>query len=154
MGKYLLNGFLLIIPVLIWNIIFYKLLPQKYSIDTKSSFETAENIFRIIVFALPLLMKISLETKLQKFGMGLYLLGLAIYFASWIVQIYFPDSLCGKSNFGLLAPAYTSIIWLLGIGMVGQFFFLANQYSWFYITMAAAFVVSHTMHMYYVLRLN
>jgi hypothetical protein len=42
-----------------------------------------------------------------------------IYFASWLLLIVRPDAAWSRSAAGLLAPAYTPLIWLAGIALVG-----------------------------------
>ncbi len=154
--KYASNCFILIIPILLWNILFAASLPIGYS---RSFFEpdilpiigTTENILRIIVFFLPLLMPLTIKINSQKIGLGIYLMGLAIYFLSWIMQIYYPDSNWSSSLFGFLAPAYTTIIWFIGIGLIGNKLFIKIPYKpIIYIAISAVFVVVHTTHAYIV----
>jgi len=110
-----------------------------------------ENTLRIIVFILPLLMPLTIKTSRQKIGLGIYLVGAAIYFLSWILQIYSPESAWSSSLFGFLAPAYTSLIWLIGIGLIGDKLFARVPYKPIaYITIATIFVVFHTTHTYIV----
>ena len=58
---------------------------------------TTENILRIIAFSLPLLMPLTIKNAGQKIGLGIYLAGLAIYFLSWTMQIYYPVSTWSSS---------------------------------------------------------
>jgi len=154
--KYLLNCFMLLIPIFIWNIIFAKSLPKGYTMDffwkdIPAIIGNTENILRIMVFILPIFMKFSLETKLQKVGISIYVLGIIIYFLSWIVQIYFPECYWSKSIFGFMAPAYTSIIWFVGIGLIGKTTFIKIPYlSVIYIFISVCFVVIHSIHTYVV----
>jgi hypothetical protein len=154
--KYLLNCFLLLIPVFIWNIIFTGSLPKGYAMeyfwkDIPTAIGVSEKILRIIIFCLPLIMSLSLETRLQKIGLIIYLIGLIIYFLSWVLQIYLPESFWSKSLLGFMAPAYTTIIWLVGIGLVGTKNFLKIPYFWvIYICLSAIFVIFHSTHAYIV----
>jgi hypothetical protein len=110
-----------------------------------------ENVLRVMVFFLPLLMPLTVETGSQKIGLGIYIAGLVIYFLSWLLQIYYPDSAWSKSAFGFLAPAYTTMIWLVGIGLIGTRLFVKVPYRpTVYILISTAFVVVHTMHAYLV----
>ena len=85
--KYISNCFILVIPILLWNILFATSLPRGYS---KAFFEkdipliigTTENILRIILFSLPLLMPLTIKVASQKIALGIYLVGLMIYFLS------------------------------------------------------------------------
>lgn len=105
----------------------------------------------MVAFFLPLLMPLTVETCGQKTGLGVYLAGLGVYFLSWLLQIYYPDSAWSKSAFGFLAPAYTTMIWLVGIGLIGTRLFVKVPYRpTVYILISTAFVVVHTMHAYLV----
>ncbi len=154
--QYALNCFILLIPIFLWNILFATSLPRGYSIeffwkDIPPIVGTTENILRIIAFFLPLLMPLTIKTTSQKIGLGIYLAGVAIYFLSWIMQIYYPDSTWSSSLFGFLAPAYTTIIWLIGIGLIGNKLFIKIPYNpIIYITISAVFVFVHTTHAYIV----
>lgn len=154
MSKYLMNCFLLLLPMFIWNIIFYKHLPKGYTSHTIWDnipfwLNTTENILRIIVFALPLLMTLSLQSKTQKIGLGIYLAALLIYFSSWILQIYFGDSLWSKSLIGFMAPAYTTIFIFIGVAIIGkQSIINFPRISLTYIITSILFVSIHTYHSY------
>lgn len=154
--QYALNCFILLIPIFLWNIFFATSLPRGYSIeffwkDIPPIVGTTENILRIIAFFLPLLMPLTIKTTSQKIGLGIYLAGVAIYFLSWIMQIYYPDSAWSSSLFGFLAPAYTTIIWLIGIGLIGNKLFIKIPYHpIIYIAISAVFVFVHTTHAYIV----
>ncbi len=150
--NYLLNCLLLILPIMAWNLIFMSKLPWAYSDEVFSknipSFITAgENIFRLIVFVLPVLMPIKIETQSQKLGLWIYITGTAVYFLSWLVQIYLPQSAWSTSAFGFLAPAYTPLIWLTGIGLIGSALYFSSLYrSWMYVALSLVFVGFHLSH--------
>jgi hypothetical protein len=154
--KYALNCFILVIPIFLWNILFATSLPRGYAMeffwkDIPPIVGTAENTLRVIAFFLPLLMPLRIQTSRQKTGLGIYLAGVAIYFLSWVLQIYFPESAWSGSLFGFLAPAYTTIIWFVGIGLVGDKLFIKVPYTpIIYIAISTAFVVFHTTHAYIV----
>lgn len=154
--NYALNCFVLIIPVFLWNILFATSLPRGYSMeffwkDIPPIIGISENVLRIIVFFLPLLMPLTIETGAQRTGMGIYLAGLVVYFLSWVLQIYCPDSVWSRSVFGFLAPAYTTMIWLVGIGLIGSRLFIKVPYKpAVYIVISAVFVAIHTTHAYIV----
>jgi hypothetical protein len=96
-------------------------------------------------------MSLSLETKIQKIGLIIYLIGLIVYFLSWTLQIYLSESFWSKSLLGFMAPAYTTIIWLVGIGLVGTKNFLKIPYFWvIYFCLTAIFVIFHSTHVYIV----
>lgn len=154
MSKYLLNCFSLLLPVLLWNIAFMDKLPKGYlstAIWDKipSWLNVTENILRAMVFLLPLFLKLSLESKIQKIGLIVYLLGLIIYYASWIWPIYFPNSNWSNSLIGYMAPAYTTIVFFTGIALIGQQSFLnIPRIGLIYFILSIAFVIVHSYHAY------
>ena len=154
--KYFLNCFLLLIPVFIWNVIFESSLPKDYSPDVfwrniPLFIGVCENVLRIIVLVLPVIMVLSLKTKSQKTGFVVFLLGVILYFASWSFQIWFPESAWSKSLLGFMAPAYTTIVWFVGIALIGsKSFFRIPFLSLIYIMVSAIFVVFHSLHAYIV----
>jgi len=156
MMTYFWNGFLLLIPILWWNWLLADYLPPTYQ---PATFENAippivvygENILRFIVLALPVFMKLSIQKKIAKTGLLCYLLGISIYFASWIVLMLFPESSWSTSALGFMAPAYTPIIWLVGIGLIGHHTFIKIPYfPQLYISLSVLFVLFHTLHAYIV----
>lgn len=154
--KYLLNCFLLLIPILLWNILLMDVLPQGYQAEIfwKNIPEIvtySESILRIIVFALPAFMVLSLQSNTQKIGLVLYVLGLLVYFASWLIIIIEPTIDWSQSLVGFMAPAYTTLIWFIGIGLIGQKSFLKVPHlTWIYMTSSILFVIVHTTHTYIV----
>lgn len=150
--KYLLNCFLLTIPIIVWNIVLTSKLPQAYQPeifwkDIPNWLKYAENISRILVFMLIFLMPLSISTLTQKRGLILYLVGTILYFASWLVLIYFPDSKWSSNIFGFMAPAYTPLLWLTGIGFIGNSFYFNLPYKrWFFILAAIIFLIFHNFH--------
>ena len=143
---------LLLLPIMAWNIIFAGKLPQAYLADVfekdiPSLITNGENIFRLLVFISPLLMPLRVETPTQKLGLWLYIAGTTIYFISWLAQMYFPQSAWSVSAFGFLAPAYTPIIWLIGIGLIGGTLYFSSPYrSWMYIVTSVIFIAFHLSH--------
>lgn len=150
--NYILNCMLLLLPIMVWNVIFASKLPRAYSPeifwkDIPPLIANGENIFRSVIFILPLLMPLRIETQNQKLGLWLYIIGTAIYFLSWLAQIYFPQSVWSLSAFGFLAPTYTPLIWLIGIGLIGRAFYFSSPYrSWMYIVVSAIFLSFHLSH--------
>ena len=154
--KYVSNCFYLISAILLWNVLFASSLPRGYAMeffwkDIPPIIGIMENMLRIIVFFLPLLMPLKIKSKDQKIGLSIYFVGLVIYFLSWIMQINYPDSSWSNSIWGFLAPAYTTIIWLIGIGLIGNKLYIKIPYnSIIYISISALFVIVHTTHAYIV----
>jgi len=150
--NYLENSLLLLLPIMAWNLIFASKLPWTYSEEIFSknipSFITiGENVFRLIVFILPVFMPLRIETQSQKIGLWLYVAGTAIYFVSWLAQMYFPQSAWSLSVWGFLAPAYTPLLWLVGIGLIGSTLYFSSPYrSWVYIFLSIIFIGFHLTH--------
>ena len=150
--NYLLNCLLLLLPIMAWNLIFVSKLPWAYSEEVfskniPSKITNGENILRSLVFILPVLMPIRIETQSQKLGLWLYIIGTAIYYLSWLAQIHFPRSVWSLSGWGFLAPAYTPLIWLTGIGMIGSSLYFPSPYqSWMYIVLSVIFIGFHLSH--------
>jgi len=138
-----LNCLWLILPLLLWNIIFgSKITQEQITSDAHSPawLLGAENIFRLATFILPLLLplRVNSETYLGKIGLGFYSVGTLIYFASWLPLIYAPQSAWSRSIAGLFAPRLTPYLSLLGIAFITQ--------SWQYGLLAAIFIFFHTLH--------
>lgn len=156
MKKYLQSCFLLLIPIFAWNFAFTQILPEAYASPEiwdkiPASLSLTENILRVIVFLLPLLFSLSIQSKGQKNGFLLYIAGVLIYFFSWIIQIYLPGSSWSNSMLGFMAPAYTPLLWLVGIGMIGKKSFVKiSRLQSYYFIAVILFVAVHSFHAYWV----
>ncbi|MDC7124204.1 MAG: hypothetical protein PQJ46_01465 [Spirochaetales bacterium] len=145
--QYLLNGGLLLLIAMLWNIIFYAKLPEVFLIEnfTKNIpriILTFESIFRYITFTFTFFIVIELKTRLQKAGLLIFIIGIIIYFSSWSIQMFAHESMFATSFIGFCAPAYTAIIWLLGIGLLS-----ANKYKrMIFIPVSLIFIMLHTVH--------
>ena len=122
--KYAINCFLLLLPVIAWNIAFIGLLPETYSKEIFNKniplyILIPENIFRLILFILPAFMPLYIFTRIQKLGLALYLIGIFLYFLSWRPLILFPGGDWSSSMMGFTAPALTPLIWITGIALMG-----------------------------------
>ncbi|MHC4256691.1 MAG: hypothetical protein ACYSUL_13965 [Planctomycetota bacterium] len=151
--KYLYNGVFLLLITMVWNIIFYEYLPETYSLENfrknvPTIVLTGENIFRILTFGSTIFLLVGLRDKAQKIGLVLYIFGVVIYFASWAAQMFLPDSMWSHSLLGYTAPAFTSIVWLLGIGLLGKDLVIKRiPYNRIvFIGLSITFVVFHTAH--------
>jgi hypothetical protein len=68
-------------------------------------------------------------------------------FASWLLLLLFPGSRWSTSGVGLLAPAYTPLLWLGALGMLGpQLVFPIYWRPWLYWLLASAFLGFHLEH--------
>ncbi|MBF0550856.1 MAG: hypothetical protein HQK60_10005 [Deltaproteobacteria bacterium] len=151
-AMYLSGCVLLTIPIMIWNAILADRLPRAYSDenfwkDIPPVIVYGENTFRILVFVLPVFMPLHIATPSQMTGLVIYLAGTLAYFSAWVAQLYFPQSAWSTSLMGFLAPAYTPLLWLTGIGLIGDSLYFPVPYrSWCYIVIAVLFVVFHCLH--------
>lgn len=154
--KYLANCFLLLLPIFLWNLVLYDSLPKGFSapifwLDIPPIITYGENALRILLFGLPLVMILSVKTKQEKIGLSLYLVGTLLYFSSWIILIVSPESAWSTSLLGFMAPAYTPLLWLIGIGLIGNRSFIGlPRPSLIYLMATTLFVLFHSLHTYLV----
>jgi hypothetical protein len=153
MNAYLFNCFWMLVPVLVFNLISTSRLPAAFQTNIfwnriPWAISVPENLLRTAVMVLPLLMRFRISTPVQRFGLALYLAGLVVYFASWTALMLFPRSQWSTSVVGFMAPAYTPILWLAGIALVGDQFQLPREslQPWMYGSLAAVFLVFHNLH--------
>ncbi len=136
-----LNCFLLILPLLIWNVLLGpKITDARITSDSHSPawLSIAENTTRMAVFILPLLIPLQFRESVTKSGLMVYIAGTLMYFASWLPLLFAPGSAWSNSLPGLLAPRLTPFLCFLGIALIGQ--------SWLYGALAALFISFHTWH--------
>ena len=152
--KYLFNFFLLTIPILVWDYIFTDKLPKAFQPEIfwkamPSYITNVENISRLIMFIFISLMPLKIKTNAQKKGFVLYVVGTLLYFISWLMLMYLPNSTWSISVFGLLAPAYTPLFWLIGIGFIGDSLYFNISYKrWLYFLIVIIFLIFHNWHTY------
>jgi hypothetical protein len=143
---------LLLIPALVWNVLFACRLPQAFSPpefwrDIPLPLRLVENISRIFVFSIPFLMPLEVSTRSQRWALLLFAIGTLIYFASWIALIAVPMSAWSTSALGFLALAYTPTLWLLALGFLGQRLYWGNRYRWWiYLIPTTLFLGAHLAH--------
>ena len=143
---------LLLIPAFAWNIALAHRLPPAFSeasfwYDIPVLLTAVENVSRTVLVALPFLMPLEVTTPEQRRGLFLFTAGTLIYFASWTALIIWPSSAWSESAVGFMAPAYTPLLWLLGLAQVGRRLFWGHIYRWwFYLPVAALFLTTHVWH--------
>lgn len=153
--KTLTNGYIPLIPILIWNYIFISKLPlvyqsQSFNHEIPILITVGENLFRSIIFILPLFFKLSINKSRQKKGLVVYIIGVFLYFISWLIFMYMPDSTWSSNIFIFSAPAYTPIIWLVGLSMMVERYYFFRYSKWHYIIPAILFSIFHIYHSIYV----
>ena len=132
----LLNHFLFWIPPLVWNVLFSAHLPERIHAGEAPPWLTIlEWVGRIGVLAYALFLPI--RTDHPRFGVGLtlYIAGLVIYFASWLLLVYAPAGLLESQSWLYWGPAITPLIFLLGIALMAE--------SWLYAAVSTLFIFFH-----------
>ncbi len=136
-----LNCFWLILPLLAWNLVYGpKITDPRITSDAHSPvwLLILENITRIVVFILPLLLPLQLKEPWNRVGLTVYIIGVLVYFASWLPLLFAPGSAWSNSVPGLFAPRLTPLLFFIGIALIGN--------SWRYGILAAVFTLFHTWH--------
>ena len=145
MIEYLFNGFILVIPILVWNLLLYRSLPVWHRISIGNRIQWFDGFLRYFIFGIPLFLRFSVFTDIHQFGWALYGFGIIIYFVSWILSISGTVNK-DQSVITALAPAFTPIIWLVGIGLA------CWESGWrlylllLYFLSSIVFLIIHTMH--------
>ena len=80
-----------------------------------------EHVLRIVVFGNPLFLPLQIADVARKIGLVLYVVGELVYCGSWIPVLYRLEARWSRSAAGLLAPFYTPLLFLVGIGLIGHY---------------------------------
>lgn len=150
--KIITNGFVLIIPIILWNIIFIPYLPSYYAPTSFNSdiplwIIVGENLFRIVLFGFPLFLHVNFKLSFANRGLVVYLFGVALYFLSWLAIILSPASMWSTSLLGFSASAYTPIIWIVGLSMmVNGYYFKLHYSKWHFLLPSLVLIVFHILH--------
>jgi hypothetical protein len=155
-NKILRNGALLIVPPMMISFGLWGALPAAYSPDIFWKdipvwLGLFENIFRVLVFGLPVILYFGNKEPGQSLGWKLYWVGLIVYLASYLAQIFYPASAWSQSMISFTAPAWSTIFWFTGIGFVCVRSWLPIPWHRaIYFLSAAIFWVLHTGHAWFV----
>jgi hypothetical protein len=147
-----INGALLIVPPMIITFGLWGVLPAAYGSDIfwkgiPGWLGFFENIFRILVFSLPGILYFGRNETWQPLGWYLYAGGLIAYLASYLVQIIYPNSGWSQSAVGFTAPAWSTLFWLAGIGLVcARSWLFISWHRAIYLLSAAIFLIFHIGH--------
>jgi hypothetical protein len=77
----------------------------------------------------------------------MYGVGTGLYLCAWLALLIAPHSTWAVSPAGFLAPAYTPLIWLVGLALLGQRLFWGRFYRWWmFLIPACGFVAVHVSH--------
>ena len=151
-SRYALSCGLLLIPAIAWNLAFTsKLMPApamaEFWRNIPAQLVFIENALRSLVFALPFAMPLQITTERDRRALFVFVLGTFVYFASWVALMYWPDTSWSLSILGALAPAYTPILWLPGLAVLGQRLFWGQFYRWWmYLFICFGFLAAHITH--------
>jgi len=133
------------------------LTPAEFNAGIPDILLWGELIGRVFVFAMPLFFSTGLVTKAQKSGLYLYIFGVAAYCLTYGTQNYLPDSLWSTTLIGFTASAYTNLVWMVGLGLMGQEFYPPIRLRYrpiLYIASATIFIMLHVTHLIIYFRLN
>jgi len=150
--RYLLSCGLLTVPILAWNVVFMRFLPPAFGAmefwrEIPPLVAYGENGLRFAIMALPFLMPLEFATTRERRGLAVFVTGTLLYFAAWVPLMIAPESGWSTSRLGFLAPAYTPLVWLTGIGLVGRRLYWGLPYRWWaYVGLACGFVAFHVAH--------
>ena len=150
--KYLLNCFLLVVPALVVDLLLASRLPAEWQFDVfwrdiPPALAYGERISSLVVNILPVFMPLRISTPRQRQGLAVYIVGMLAYIAAWVMMVYFPQSAWSVSLVGSTATAWTPLLWLVGIGLVGGTFYFPVAYKpWMYILPSVIFIAFHFSH--------
>lgn len=158
LAHYTLSCGWLLLPAAAWNILLAKHLPpafqpDEFGRDIPAPLAFAENGLRIAVFMLPFLMPLDMAAPGAGRALLVFGAGTLLYFASWLALIGLPGSRWSRCALGFAAPAYTPLLWLLGIALLGDRLFWGTFYRWWmYVVLCVVFLaahITHTMRVYF-----
>jgi hypothetical protein len=148
------NGFWLTLPPLLLSLGLMRFLPtaltaNQFNQGIPQVLLIAENIMRVTVFAIPVFFSINLSTPLQRTGLVVYFVGVALYYLSYSTQNFYPDSAWSTSLIGFASTAYTNVFWMIGLGLLGNKFYFPEGLRYrpsFFIVPAVLFICLHVTH--------
>lgn len=152
--KYLTNCFLLLIPVLVWNVIFRRYSPEFFHPKTywegvHPVIKILESILLFFVLVTPLFMPLKIKRKVQKTGLFLYFTGLAGYLLAWRPLVLYPDGSWSNDLAGFIAPALSFMLILIGIALIGDRLFFKFPYKKsIYIVISCLYILFHISHIF------
>ena len=150
--RYVVNCGWLLVPIFVWNVVFARFLPpallsNELSQDIPPLVAYGENTLRIVVMVLPFLMPLEVTMVSQRRGVWLFAVGTIVYCLAWVPLMVVPHSRWSTSWLGFVAPAYTPLVWLVGLGLIGRRLFVPSPFRWWmYVAVACAFIMFHVAH--------
>jgi hypothetical protein len=152
LARYVWSCGVLTVPILAWNVVFTRYLPpalgsDEFWRDIPPVVTHGENTFRFLVVVLPFLMPFELTTARQHRGTLVFVAGTILYFLAWVPLMLAPQSPWSTSWLGFVAPAWTPLIWLTGLGLIGRRLYVPSPFRWWvYVVLACAFTAFHVAH--------
>ncbi len=152
LARYVWSCGVLTVPILVWNMVCTRFLPpalasNEFSRAIPPLVTYGENTLRIVVMTLPFLMPLEVATAGQRRGLRLFAAGTLLYVLAWVPLMIAPESPWSTSWLGFVAPAYTPLVWLTGLGLIGRRLYVPSPYRrWMYVAMACGFVAFHVTH--------
>lgn len=139
---FLFNCFLLLIPIICWNGIFFKKISKTLPTDKYVThwLLEMENGFRFLLFIFPLFIPIRFSEPTYIPGLIIYFIGCLIYFISWLPHLINQPRTkrFSQSASVFLGPFITPLFFLVGITLVGK--------STVYGVISLLFICVHTYH--------
>lgn len=144
------NRFWLLVPVLALDLALVGSLPAPLAPGSPGPavpgwLSFSEVVLRVVVVGAPLLMPLSLRTPGAIRALGVYSVGLAAYAAAWAAVVGAPTSAWSTGLVGFTAPAWTSILFFVGIGLGSTLRFVPGYRPWMYLCASTIFAVVHTV---------
>jgi len=151
--RLLRSGIWLWLPPLVASFAFWPNLGPSYQPDIfwhdiPSVLGIVENTSRFGVITFSALLLMSWRTHSERTGWIIYTVGFALYaLCQWAIVLG-PTGWWATSAFGFLAPAYTPIIFVVGIGLIGSKPITSQLMwvRWLFWPTAVVFLFSHNTH--------
>jgi hypothetical protein len=146
------NGGWLLLPILAITFGLWGLLPSAYSMTEfwrgiPAWIAVPENVLRIVVLALPWFLYVGAARSSQRLGWILWGVGVLVYLASYLLEILAGGSVLGRSVATFAAPAWTTALWLAGMGLVADRTWLPVPYHpAIFLAAGGLFWIFHTAH--------
>jgi len=154
---YLKSCIWLWVPPLVASFIFWPNLgaayqPDEFWREIPWTLGVIENFTRVALIVLSMFMVLDWRTRPQRIGLFIYAIGLMLYVACQWVIVLEPDGWWANSAVGFLAPAYTPLVWMVGIGLIGGQTMVPHLpwRRWYFAAVAGLFLSAHFTHAFLV----
>ena len=141
------------VPILVWNVVCTRFLPpalasNEFSRAIPPLVTYGENTLRIVVMVLPFLMPLESRQAASAEASCCLRRGDGVLCSRVGPVMIAPQSGWSTSWLGFVAPAYTPIVWLTGLGLIAAGYSRARApyRRWMYVALACGFVAFHVTH--------